>query len=332
MAAALARRTPNNSAICVLGNTLALYQPATPRGRGVRHARLHDRRAADRRLPGRHVDGRQLSATASRPPRPGPASTRPHDLIMKAWTQPGPVHLQRPLQPAALREPVAEAAAEAAPAGVAGRRRLGGDVGAGRQQRLHLQLPQLLRLPVRQEVDGRLLGHHATAWGPIGTPIGPVSPSRSACRRPTRRPRRSTSSTSRTSSTSACTSRRTSSRRPAIAPGAAPSSPSRPTSRARSPRWRSWRRTGRRWSTRASSSPAARRPWPTASSRRPRTCGSATCIALLQIGSMGHELTEEEHHPVRRGGAPQDPPPVGRRGLGAQVVAAGPRTAPPPAS
>ena len=29
MAAALARRTPNNSAICVLGNTLALYAPAT---------------------------------------------------------------------------------------------------------------------------------------------------------------------------------------------------------------------------------------------------------------------------------------------------------------
>jgi alkanesulfonate monooxygenase SsuD/methylene tetrahydromethanopterin reductase-like flavin-dependent oxidoreductase (luciferase family) len=29
MAAALARRTPNNSAICVLGNTLALYSPAT---------------------------------------------------------------------------------------------------------------------------------------------------------------------------------------------------------------------------------------------------------------------------------------------------------------
>jgi hypothetical protein len=28
-AAALARRTPNNSAICVLGNTLALYSPAT---------------------------------------------------------------------------------------------------------------------------------------------------------------------------------------------------------------------------------------------------------------------------------------------------------------
>src|SRR5262249_20362337 len=29
MAAALARRTPGNSALCVLGNTLALYAPAT---------------------------------------------------------------------------------------------------------------------------------------------------------------------------------------------------------------------------------------------------------------------------------------------------------------
>ena len=76
MAAAVARRTPNNSAILVLGNTLALYQPAPAGGRGVRHARLHDRRTARRRLSGRHVDGRQPLLWRHPRPRPAPASTR----------------------------------------------------------------------------------------------------------------------------------------------------------------------------------------------------------------------------------------------------------------
>ena len=116
------------------------------RGRGVRHARLHDRRPPGRRLPGRHVDGRQplLRHHADRDPAPLLRGPRPdHEGVDAAR----PVPLQRPVQQAALRQPVAAAAAEAAPAGVAGRRRLGRDVRDGRQLRLHVQLPQLLRLP-----------------------------------------------------------------------------------------------------------------------------------------------------------------------------------------
>ena len=103
MAAALARRTPNNSAILVLGNTLALYTPrrcvwprSSPCSTASRTAVWPPASRSARRWT-------STAATASRPPRRAPASSRPHDLIMKAWTQAGPVLLQRPLQPAALR-------------------------------------------------------------------------------------------------------------------------------------------------------------------------------------------------------------------------------------
>ena len=110
------------------------------RGRGVRHARLHDRRPARRRLPGRHVDGRQplLRRDADGDPAPLLRGPRPHHEGVDAAR---PVRLQRPLQQAALRQPVAAAVAEAAPARVARRRWLGRDVRDGRQQRLHVQLP-----------------------------------------------------------------------------------------------------------------------------------------------------------------------------------------------
>ena len=89
MAAALARRTPNNSAIMVLGNTLALYSPA------VRVAEefamldvLSDGRLAAGFPVGTSMDVNFCYGVT-------PTQTRPrffeaHDLIMKAWTQPGP--------------------------------------------------------------------------------------------------------------------------------------------------------------------------------------------------------------------------------------------------
>jgi alkanesulfonate monooxygenase SsuD/methylene tetrahydromethanopterin reductase-like flavin-dependent oxidoreductase (luciferase family) len=89
MAAALARRTPNNSAIMVLGNTLALYSPA------LRVAEefamldvLSDGRLAAGFPVGTSMDVNQVYGVT-------PTQTRPrfyeaHDLIMKAWTQPGP--------------------------------------------------------------------------------------------------------------------------------------------------------------------------------------------------------------------------------------------------
>ena len=157
MAAALARRTPNNSAILVLGNTLALYSPAL---RVAEEFAMLDCMTDGRLAAGFPVG---TSMDVNRCYGITPTETRPrfyeaHDLIMKAWTQPGPFTVQRPVQQAALRQPMAPAAAEAAPAGVAGRRRFGGDVRDGREQRLHVQLPQLLRLPLRQEGDGHVLG------------------------------------------------------------------------------------------------------------------------------------------------------------------------------
>ena len=140
MAAALARRTPNNSAILVLGNTLALYSPA------LRVAEefamldcMTDGRLAAGFPVGTSMDvNRVLRRDADRDPAPLLRGPRPdHEGVDAA----GPVRVQRPLQQAALRQPVAAAAAEAAPAGVAGRRRLGRDVRDGRQQRLHVQLP-----------------------------------------------------------------------------------------------------------------------------------------------------------------------------------------------
>ena len=89
MAAALARRTPNNSAILVLGNTLALYQPAL---RVAEEFAMLDCLTDGRLAAGFPVG---TSMDVNRCYGVTPSETRPrfyeaHDLIMKAWTQPGP--------------------------------------------------------------------------------------------------------------------------------------------------------------------------------------------------------------------------------------------------
>ena len=89
MAAALARRTPNNSAILVLGNTLALYQPAL---RVAEEFAMLDCMTDGRLAAGFPVG---TSMDVNRCYGITPTETRPrfyeaHDLIMKAWTQPGP--------------------------------------------------------------------------------------------------------------------------------------------------------------------------------------------------------------------------------------------------
>ena len=78
-------------------------QPAEPRGRGVRDARLHLGRAPRRRLPGRHADGHQLLHG----PDPGP-----HPRQVRRGARPDhpgvdqrePVRVRRQVQPAALRQ------------------------------------------------------------------------------------------------------------------------------------------------------------------------------------------------------------------------------------
>ena len=89
MAAAVARRTPNNSAILVLGNTLALYQPAL---RVAEEFAMLDCMTDGRLAAGFPVG---TSMDVNRCYGITPTETRPrfyeaHDLIMKAWTQPGP--------------------------------------------------------------------------------------------------------------------------------------------------------------------------------------------------------------------------------------------------
>ena len=62
-----------------------------------------------------------------------------HDLILKCWTEPGPVPLGGAALPLPPREPVVPAAAEAASADLGARHREPGDGGVGRPARLHLR-------------------------------------------------------------------------------------------------------------------------------------------------------------------------------------------------
>jgi alkanesulfonate monooxygenase SsuD/methylene tetrahydromethanopterin reductase-like flavin-dependent oxidoreductase (luciferase family) len=89
MAAALSRRTTSRSAILVLGNTLALYTPAI---RVAEEFAMLDCMTGGRLAAGFPVG---TSMDVNRCYGITPTETRPrfyeaHDLIMKAWTQPGP--------------------------------------------------------------------------------------------------------------------------------------------------------------------------------------------------------------------------------------------------
>ena len=81
-----------------------------------------------------------------------------HDLVMKAWQRAGHLRVQRPLQPAALRQHLAAPGAAAASAGLDSRRRLDRDLAVVRRDGLRLLLSVLLRPQDRQGDDGRLLG------------------------------------------------------------------------------------------------------------------------------------------------------------------------------
>jgi alkanesulfonate monooxygenase SsuD/methylene tetrahydromethanopterin reductase-like flavin-dependent oxidoreductase (luciferase family) len=89
MAAALARRTPNNSAICVLGNTLAIYSPAT---RVAEEFAMIDCLSDGRLVAGFPV-GTSMDVNFCYGVTP--TLTRPRyreavDLVTQAWTRPGP--------------------------------------------------------------------------------------------------------------------------------------------------------------------------------------------------------------------------------------------------
>ena len=190
IAAGLARRT-KNSALVVLGNSIALYNPP------IRVA--EEFAMLDCISGGRLVAGFPVGTSMDTNYCYGqiPALTREkyaeaHELII-APGRARAVRLQRPLQQAALRQHLAAAHPAAESADPHSRRRLGRDLRLLHRQHLFLLLPELLRLPARQGADGGLLGPRGGAQrtGQL-RPIAPASPRPSASPRPTRRPSGST--------------------------------------------------------------------------------------------------------------------------------------------
>ena len=227
IAAGLARRT-SRAAICVIGNSIALYNPP------IRVA--EEFAMLDCISGGRLVAGFPVGTPMDTNFCYGqiPALTRDkyaesHELIMKAWADGRAVRLRRQVQPAPLRQLLAQADPEAAPADLHPRRRLDRDVGLLPRPRLQLLVPVVRRLQARQGAARRLLGAGRGARTRTTRRTGPRSPRSSASPTPTPRPSGSTPSTSCTSTTAASTSSPASPTRPATAPST-PSRPARSTS------------------------------------------------------------------------------------------------------
>ncbi len=203
------------------------------------------------------------------------------ELILRAWSEPERVLVQRQVHPASLRQHLAAPDAEAASAGLGAGRRQRRDLGSVPGERLPLRLPVLLRLPGGPEDDGRLLGTRSTGTSCRAIPTAPASCS---------------SSPSPTDDAEAerlyaepalyfyqrCLHVYAGLRQSAglhvdghaARPASRGRSRASPTAPARGPRWRRCR--GRTWSSAATSSPAARRRSPTASTTWPTSSTSAT--------------------------------------------------------
>ena len=135
-------------------------EPAHPRRRGVRDARLHQRRAAGGGPAAGQPHGREplLRHHAHGASRALPRGLRPDAEGLAGARD---LRVERPLLPAGQREPLAPPHPAAASAGV----------GAGLGQHQHLRfrrrerglllLPELFGRPVGQGHDGRLLGRGA---------------------------------------------------------------------------------------------------------------------------------------------------------------------------
>ena len=263
MAAAVARRTPNNSAILVLGNTLALYQPAL---RVAEEFAMLDCMTDGRLAAGFPVG---TSMDVNRCYGITPTETRPrfyeaHDLIMKAWTQPGPFPYNGRFNklryvnpwPQPLQKPHP-------PVWLAG----GGSVETYEMAVNYDYTYSFLSFfgyQYAKQGDGHVLGDRRPARRRPEPVPGRVRPAdlRLRDRRQGRGglPRARHLLLQEVPPHPAATT----SRRRATGPAGAPSSPSSRTSRATSSPPSPPRRTGRTSSTRGSSSPAAPTPSPTA--------------------------------------------------------------------
>lgn len=156
IATALARRT-TDTAICVMGNSLALYNPPT---RVAEEFAMIDCISGGRLIAGFPV-GTPMDTTFAYGQNPSMLRERyleAHDLVMRARQEKGHVRLQWPLQPAALRQHLAAADPAAASARLDPRRRLRRDVAVVRGDGLRLLLPLLLRLQGRAGDHAGLLG------------------------------------------------------------------------------------------------------------------------------------------------------------------------------
>ena len=183
IASSLARRT-TDTALCVMGNSLALYNPPT---RVAEEFAMIDVISGGRLIagfPGRLADGHLLRLWPE-PVDAARALSRGARSGRARLDRAGHLRLQRPLQPAALRQHLAAAGAEAASADLGPRRRLGRDLAVVRPDGLRLLLSVVLRLQGRAGDDERVLGRDGAArQGPE-----PVPRRLSAIRRRRRDPR-----------------------------------------------------------------------------------------------------------------------------------------------
>ena len=216
IATALARRT-SDAAICVLGSSLALYNPPT---RIAEEFAMVDCISGGRLIAGFPV-GTPMDTCFAYGQNPSMLRQRyleAHDLIKECWTARRGVLVQRPLQPAALRQHLAAAGAEAVPADLDSRRRLGRDLELVRRAGLRLLLHVVLRPRLgRRDHAGLLERDGAAEQGSQSVPRRLPAVRR---RRREHRRRRSGSTGSRRSisTTAACTSIRATRRRPATSP------------------------------------------------------------------------------------------------------------------
>ena len=162
MGAALTRRT-SKAALVVMGNSIALYNPPV---RVAEEFAMLDVMSGGRLVAGFPVGTSMDTNFCYGAP---PATLRDkydeaHRLIIQAWTRPEPFSFNGKYTQLALRQHLAPAPAKAAPAYLDSRWGEHRDVGFLSHLRLHVLLPELLRLQTGAENHGGLLAEGGGTW------------------------------------------------------------------------------------------------------------------------------------------------------------------------
>ena len=153
-----------------MGNSLALYNPPT---RVAEEFAMIDCISGGRLIAGFPVGTPMDTCLRLRSEPVDAAGTLPRRRTiwsMRAWTETGHLRVQRPLQPAALREHLAAPDPATASADLGAGRRLGGDLAVVRGDGLRVLLSVLLRLQGRPRDDGWVSG---TKWSRLGKDRNP---------------------------------------------------------------------------------------------------------------------------------------------------------------